>query len=198
MSASASKPKKSLTFNLFSEERAYYKGKEGENEEGEEGETYEPERINTKFIGTNSQTELPKEVIRLSSPHSSSKRYAFAQFLEKPLLVLKGDNTNRYLKLLKIKRQLQKEYSKAKINNNKDLKKLIKKDLENIDSSIQEIQYLNKSTAKGIRKTRKITHSNNKTRTQKKRNRTSGKSKKNNKINNSINNNKKLKKTRKN
>jgi hypothetical protein len=127
---------------------------------------------------------LPKEVIRLSSPHSSSKRYEFAQDLEKPVLVLSGDDVTRYLKLMKIKRQLQKEYTKAKFYNNKPLKKLIKKDLANIESSIEELYYLRQSRGRGIMKTRKIFHSHKKQpRTQTKRNRSSGKSKKHNKHN---------------
>jgi hypothetical protein len=64
------------------------------------------------------------------------------------------------------------------------LKKLIKKDLANIESSIEELKYLDPRLAKGIRRTRKIFHSHKKQpRTQTKRNRSSGKSKKNNKNN---------------
>jgi len=184
MSASASKAKKSLTFNPISEQRAYYEGKEGEGEgEGEEGEIYEPEKVDT-FIKAISEPELPKEVIRLSSPHSSSKRYKKAELLPKPVLVLSGDDVTRYLKLMKIKKQLQKEYNKAKFYNNKPLKKLIKKDLANIESSIEELYYLRQSRGRGIMKTRKMFHSHKKQpRTQTKRNRVSRKSKKNNKNN---------------
>ena len=162
MSESTSKPKKTLTFSAVSEQRKYYKGKEavqGEGEgEGEVGEIYQPEIVDTKTIRKISENP-PKEVIRLSSAHFSKKRSFLAPLLDKPLLVLTEDHQTRYLKLLKIKRQLKKQYTYAKAENNKELKNLIKKDLKNIESSIEEIEHKYPGTnARGFRKTRKLYH----------------------------------------